>query len=488
MTMTNFNYIHDVRNFLNKDTYIITDEVQRSLEEGKLQDNISGDLNGFNLVIISVLNKDKNALVFNYIPYHSIFLTTFIHFAYLRSKINGNLYKEPGDFLGIVDKDTWGGINYGGPLGFSKEVYNLSRLFENLLGSSYYSITNADIINIINRLVLQTDINNMSLLVDLAIKKDYKNFTHEVLSSIDGYNEFIKNVDFNRESISIINGCYFIVKDLDKFIDNIRNRNYNINAGPQPHRGRVNSINNNLSILDMEYRKSLYNHNNYHVSTGSVSPRLRLNKEKFSFNNVHMNLGSVRWSSTFSGNRDLPKNRDDLLQTCFQEVDNILKQKNVKSLKDLQIDIEDTLFKGQTWFNSNKKPTSSVSYNSKTYDFVTENKKKIYQLLSNPEEYTGNTKTHGTEYIPWYLNIVKELGHDDISDMLIQYFLYLVTNEFIKIDDKNLTPGVPSILAYDNFGLITIKSVFPYKFATEEHLFYEGGYAFLPLLLLFLAT
>ena len=109
-------------------------------------------------------------------------------------------------------------------------------------------------------------------------------------------------------------------------IISIKNRNYNINAGPQAHRGRVNSINNKLSRLDMEYRKSLYNHNNYHVSTGSVR---RLNKKKFSFNNIHMNIGSVRWSTTFSGNRDLPKNRDGLLQTCFQEVDNILKQKSI---------------------------------------------------------------------------------------------------------------------------------------------------------------
>jgi hypothetical protein len=40
-----------------------------------------------------------------------------------------------------------------------------------------------------------------------------------------------------------------------------------------------------------------------------------------------MNLGGVRSSPTFYRNRDLPKNRDDLLQVCFQEVDSILKQK-----------------------------------------------------------------------------------------------------------------------------------------------------------------
>lgn len=49
---------------------------------------------------------------------------------------------------------------------------------------------------------------------------------------------------------------------MENFIEPVKNKGYNINAGPQAHRGRVNSINNFLSILDMEYRKSLYNHNN----------------------------------------------------------------------------------------------------------------------------------------------------------------------------------------------------------------------------------
>jgi hypothetical protein len=84
------------------------------------------------------------------------------------------------------------------------------------------------------------------------------------------------------------------------------------------------------------------------------------------------------------------------------------KAKNVKSLIDLQRDIEDTLFEGQTWFNSDKKPKSRISYNSKTHDFIIDNKNKISQLLSSPDKYIGNTKTHGTEYIPWYLNIVKQ--------------------------------------------------------------------------------
>lgn len=39
-------------------------------------------------------------------------------------------------------------------------------------------------------------------------------------------------------------------------------------------------------------------------------------------------------------------------------------------------------------------------YNSETYSLITNNKNLINDLLSNPDKFLGNTKTHGTEYIP----------------------------------------------------------------------------------------
>jgi hypothetical protein len=48
----------------------------------------------------------------------------------------------------------------------------------------------------------------------------------------------------------------------------------------------------------MDFRSSLYNHSLYHVKKGTVSHRFALDKSKFSFRNVHMNLGNVRWYST----------------------------------------------------------------------------------------------------------------------------------------------------------------------------------------------
>lgn len=144
---------------------------------------------------------------------------------------------------------------------------------------------------------MHTDIYSMSQLVDLSLKRDYETFAHEILGSLDNYCEIrrVFSKTKNIEPISVINGCVFIVKDLEKLILCVRDNNYNLNSGPQALRGQVNSINSSLSILDLEYRKSLYNHNNNYSNSGYVNADiLKLSRDKFSFNNVHMNIGGVR--------------------------------------------------------------------------------------------------------------------------------------------------------------------------------------------------
>lgn len=46
-------------------------------------------------------------------------------------------------------------------------------------------------------------------------------------------------------------------------------------------------------------------------------------------------------------------------------------------------------------------------------------------------------------------------------------------NSFTVLDSYAMLPD-KLIKLGDNFDVHTIKSVFPYKFATEDHLFYEG--------------
>ena len=153
---------------------------------------------------------------------------------------------------------------------------------------------------IINKLTYICDYNLMFKLIDLATKKDYKKFAMEIFNSIDNYEKLFNNLkDVEVEkSFNIINGCVFVVKDLNLFIQNLRAKGLLVNCGPQPQRGQVNSITNFLSCLDQDFRRVLYNHNNYHVRSGNIDRRFLLTRDKFSFKNIHLNIGRVHYYST----------------------------------------------------------------------------------------------------------------------------------------------------------------------------------------------
>ncbi len=504
---------------MNKDKYIISRELQYALAQEKFYENKDNNIveSPYNmeynvyLVMFRVLNKENKSFVYNYIHYTHIFAYTLLHYLFTRNKVLGNIYKEPGFFLTILDNYFIG--NYEGnrdecivdKLHINKFFIDIDKLLFDIINDQplYLTVTATETFKLINKLIYTTDYNNMGYLFKLAQERKNMLFINEIFKSVNNYQSLVDKLTEEQEnpSISIINSCLFVVEDLDKLIKTIKdNNNINVNAGPQPLRGQVNSINSFLSLLDLDYRNSLYNHNNYHSSSGYTHSNLKLDRNKFSFNNVHMNLGrtrwystttntksnlvftkpllsknlasninkfyivmnlGVRWSSTFHSER--VKSRDDLLQTCFKEIDDILKKKNHIALDVLQREIEDLLFEGQTWYSESNKPKNKILYNSTTHDFITNSKQTVDELLRYPDKFSGNTKTHGTEYIPWFKKILKQLGHNRVSDMLIQYFLYVVTNESITVEDIE-TPGIPSLVCYNNFGKRVVNLYFYYRF------------------------
>lgn len=106
--MTNFNIPkNDTRNFLAFGKYIICKDLQYSLESGVLHNKgvpVTTNTNKFYVVMIRVLNRDSRTLVYNYISYPYVFYYTFMFFLCTRSKLMDGSYKEPGNFLSIVDK------------------------------------------------------------------------------------------------------------------------------------------------------------------------------------------------------------------------------------------------------------------------------------------------------------------------------------------------------------------------------------------------
>lgn len=114
--------------------------------------------------------------------------------------------------------------------------------------------------------------------------------------------------------LNLINSYVFLVKDKDKFINLVSNTLHDksegrVNQGSQSIRGQISLSMNFLSFLDKHFRDSLYNHNKYHSKT-SINRYIRkvgdksekdlnkvifpLSRDKFSFNNIHMNLGGIR--------------------------------------------------------------------------------------------------------------------------------------------------------------------------------------------------
>jgi hypothetical protein len=143
-----------------------------------------------------------------------------------------------------------------------------------------------------NNLSFATDSKTINSLVDLGIKRSHLDFLNII------YNEKYKLLlekwikSRKEDKLSIINGCLFVVNDLDLFLKGIRRKGYNINGGPKKYRTELNAQKSFLSAIDMDFRESLYNHNNYHAMKGYIPENYYLPREKFSYKNIHMDISS----------------------------------------------------------------------------------------------------------------------------------------------------------------------------------------------------
>jgi len=291
------------KNVLSQGLYLINDNLQEFLQggssnryDGRFMDK---SLNGKYLVLIRVLNNDSKTIIYNYIFYPDIFNPALLYFLLEKKDFrNSILYSEWGDYLTIMYHNEF----VKDRLCFNEK----SDHFIHWLGyKGLYSdieIKNyVDLYLLINVLTYVSDYDIMCDLIDLAIKKNHKDFAAKIFNYKSIYNPFNRtlkismNDTYKENNINIINGCLFVVEDLNMFITKIRSKGYIINAGPQKWRGQVNSMNNFLTCLDIDFRYSLYKHNQYHINNNGLDAKYSLSKSKFSYRNIHQNIGGVRW-------------------------------------------------------------------------------------------------------------------------------------------------------------------------------------------------
>lgn len=133
--------------------------------------------------------------------------------------------------------------------------------------------------------------------MDLAYH--YIGYLRQILGYIEFYqlieNSLLKYIESSHQpTISIINSSLFIVDDIQLFVKKIKERGYDISQGPKTIRAEVSSIDSFLLSVDREYRTSLYNHHLHHMRRGCYENPLMLTREKFSYRNIHMNLGNKK--------------------------------------------------------------------------------------------------------------------------------------------------------------------------------------------------
>lgn len=296
--------MNNYKNILSESQYLIDTNLFKFLNSGT-SIHVGGksmvkDLTGTYLVVARVLNNNSNVIIYNYIFYPDIYnnpLKTFL----LQKKDfqNSLLYSEWGDFLTVINSNEL----VEDRLFYNRSNMYLERYLEHQGVYTEIEIKNYnDLFIYTNKLTYISDYDILADLIDLAVKKKYKEFSNIIYNNKEVFKSYNRNISISTDlsienNLNIINGCLFAVGDLNMFISKLKNKGYVVNAGPQKWRGQVNSMNNFLTCLDIDFRYSLYMHNEYHANK---NPNWAYNipKSKFSYRNVHQNLTGVRWYST----------------------------------------------------------------------------------------------------------------------------------------------------------------------------------------------
>jgi hypothetical protein len=107
------------------------------------------------------------------------------------------------------------------------------------LYSEYDFDSYEDLFLLINTLTYLGDYDIIADMIDLAVKRNHKDFSKIIFENNSPYKVFNRTLNTNNSNLSlkgnlnITNGCVFIVQDLNMFVYKLKNKGYVVNAGPQ---------------------------------------------------------------------------------------------------------------------------------------------------------------------------------------------------------------------------------------------------------------
>lgn len=299
-------------------SYLINDELQLALKNEKWDVNLSQKDDLFYLIVFRVFNREENSVIYSSISYNKLFFVPLLQ--YIKTKNCGLFaYEEPGNFLTLID------YSLRDPLHGHRLMRNeFSQL---ILENLPLLVKNDDpvllsMLNIVNRMVLLSDYDDMSCILKLAVKRIYVDFIHMILHEAPSYKYFAKYYrDLDSSQHSLVHNCLFIVKDKDKFIKKLRESEEfkGLNGGPKKFRDEINLCHYFLINIDTRFRDYLSRHNEYHASSYKNHYTERLDKKKFSYNNIHTNLSKTKRYSTKKNVNHKEISKDITLKNTLKE-------------------------------------------------------------------------------------------------------------------------------------------------------------------------
>ena len=451
---------YNKNNLLPYDRYHISEHLQNILESGQL--NVNGQIcnDNFYLIVFRLLNVKKLDVVYNYISYNTLFLEPLLAFLLARNDTL-DLNREPGYFLSVVDDNlSISRESIESPLDLSWDSPNLNGVLANIDAQVSGTKPLHEVLNIMSRLVYISKQDIMYNIFENAVNRRYMPYIENIIGTLPRYPHLLcKDFrDQKQSQHSLIKSSAFIVKDKDKFIKNISENDSfsNINTGPQKYRGEPNSASYFLSALDKDFRENLYYHNWYHCNNNIVHPYLnRLDRKKFSFNNIHMNLGSVRWYSANNSVQEKrlykPKtgNRLKSLDSdseIYKRLDTFLSKSPVNN--ETQMKIENFLFNsGYVFVDSGSEDVNYNFFNKCLTEFFLSKKDILINIIVNFKELNldskkltrFNEKTKSKKYLSVLL---KEVSNNVFISIIFGRLMRIITfydkynyNEYNKMLD-----------------------------------------------------
>jgi len=167
-------------------------------------------------------------------------------------------------------------------------------------------------------------------------------------------------------NIYFLKDCLVVVKDKDGLINSLKDKGYKIDIGFKEMRYQLNTMSGFLYGIDSDFRYGLYKNQILKIQDNIISPQFKLSKSKYSFTNIHFNIGkSMKYYSTVrtlenssvlsNTEKNYLSNRQQLFENNYTLISDILEKNFYIGSNSVQESIEKTLLNQENLFSSNNK-------------------------------------------------------------------------------------------------------------------------------------